>query len=219
MKYYPVFMNVKSRACLVVGAGPVGVRKARGLAACGAGVTVISETFPDGFDGLQDGITCVQKRYETSDMEGCFLVFAATDNAELNHRIKTDALKKGALCNVADDPAVSDFILPSTVDRGDLTIAVSTSGASPAMARTIKKELGEAYGPEYETVLRLLAGVRRRLLAEGHDPEAHKRLFYSLIEKNILELIRSGKEKEINTILGSVLGSDFNFQDLISSKE
>lgn len=219
MKYYPVFMDVKGRSCLVVGAGSVGVRKARGLAECGADVTMVSEDFPDNFNGQQEGISCSQKKYETSDIEDRFLVFAATDNAELNRRIQSDALGRQILCNVADAPGISDFILPSTVERGDLVLAVSTSGTSPAMARTIKKDLARIYGPEYEILLRLMSGIRERLLAEGHAPKEHKRIFYKLIEKDISERVKSADEEKIDAVLKDVLGDGFNFRDLVSIKE
>ncbi len=219
MKYYPIFLDMKDRDCLVVGGGPVGVRKALGLAECDAKVTMVSDTFPEEFDAEKSGILCVKKKYETTDTEGKFFVFAATDNADLNQQIKKDAMDKNILCNVADAPDSSDFLLPSIINRGDLILAVSTSGASPAMAKTIKKELAEKFGPEYEMFLVLMANVRKRLLAENHAPDEHKKIFYSLIGKDILQLIKSDNKMEINSILGDVLGEKYNFQDLVSTKE
>jgi len=135
MKYYPIFLELKAKDCLVVGGGKVGTRKAVTLEKCGANVKVISDRFSSGFDDLKQTNICFEKKeYEKRDVNGMFLVFAATDNVDLNQQIKDDASMLNILCNVADAPQNSDFLLPSIVDRGDLILAVSTSGSSPAMA-------------------------------------------------------------------------------------
>jgi precorrin-2 dehydrogenase/sirohydrochlorin ferrochelatase len=219
MKYYPVFLDIKGRDCLVVGGGPVGVRKAKGLEKCGANVTVISQEFCQGFNAIRLKVTCHEKSYEAKDARGMFFVFAATDNARLNQQIKADALNLNILCNVADAPDKSDFLLPSIVEQGDLVIAVSTSGSSPAMAKTIKKDLAQRFGSEYETFLALMGNIRKDLLACGHAPDRHKEIFYALIEKDILELIKAGDEIKINSVLSEVLGKKYTFQNLVSVKE
>ncbi len=107
-----------------------------------------------------------------------FLVFAATNDARLNRQIMEDAKKAGILCNLADAPDDGNFILPSILEQGDLVCAVSTSGASPALARKIRKDLDHYFGPEYGLFLILLGNIREKLLADGHDPKRHKQIFY-----------------------------------------
>ncbi len=219
MKYYPIFLDVKNRRCLVVGAGQVGMRKAENLVRSGAQVTVVSPVFSEKFCQQDARMICKNKPYDDTDLEGMFLVFAATDNAELNCRIQQDARENGLLCNVADAPENSDFLLPSTIEQGDLVIAVSTSGTSPAMARTIKNSLSRQFGPEYAVFLQLMGSLRSRLLAQNHSPDTHKNVFYRLIDNNIIELIKAGDEMKINAILHRVIGEQYCFQDLISPKE
>jgi len=216
MKYYPIFLDMKGRDCLVVGGGEVGLRKAKALEKCGANVKVISVRFSDRFDKIK---VCLEKKeYEKKDVNGMFLVFAATNNAALNQEIKRDASQLHILCNVADAPDESDFLLPATVDKGDLIVAVSTSGSSPAMAKTIRKDLDLYFGPEYALCLVLMGNIRRQLLSSGHAPEEHKQVFNTLIEKGLLALIKANDEITINSILCDVLGDKYLYQDLVSSR-
>ncbi|MEN8212486.1 MAG: bifunctional precorrin-2 dehydrogenase/sirohydrochlorin ferrochelatase [Thermodesulfobacteriota bacterium] len=219
MKYYPVFMDIKDKNCLVVGGGNVGLRKAATLEKCKANVTVVSRIFSHEHDSLKTtSIILKKKEYEKEDVKEMFFVFAATDNARLNQEIKNDAAKRGILCNIADSPDKSDFILPSIVDRGDLSIAVSTSGSSPAMAKKIKEDLEHCFGLEYAHFLTLMANIRKKLLLSEHDPDEHKQIFHTLIEKGVLDLIKEKDEKKINLILYDVLGKRYLYQDLISLK-
>ena len=216
MKYYPVFMNIKDKDCLVVGGGSVGARKASTLEKCGAKVKLISSLFsPECEDLKTTSIEMEKKEYENNDITGMFFIFAATDNADLNKEIQKDAAKLDILCNIADSPDRSDFILPSIVDRGDLILAISTSGASPAMAKKIRQELEQKFGPEYELFLILMGNIRKKLLSAGHAPEDHKKIFNTLINKGILDLIKENDEKKINLILCDVLGKNYLYHDLV----
>lgn len=219
MKYYPVFLDMKDKDCIVIGGGKVGARKAATLEKCGANVSVVSLEFSDRCDGLRPGSVClIKKAYEKEDIKGMFLVFAATGNARLNQQVKKDASALNILCNVADATDTSDFLLPSTVDRGDLILAVSTSGSSPAMAKKIRQELELQFGPEYETMLQLMGNIRKRLLSAGHAPDEHKQIFHALIERGILELIRENDDIQINTVLCDILGKTYSYDDLVSSR-
>lgn len=217
MKYYPIFLDINDRDCLVVGGGPVGVRKAVNLEKCGANIKLISDEFSARFDELQKTSICfVKKRYEKEDVKGMFLVFAATNNADLNQQIKDDALEFNILCNVADAPDKSNFLVPSTVDRGKLILAVSTSGSSPALAKKIRQDLERQFGPEYSKMLQLMWKIRKMLLSSVHNSDDNKAIFYTLIEKGLVELIKSEDEKKINAVLHEVLGKGFTYQDLVS---
>jgi len=174
MRYYPINLDVLNRKCLIVGGGSVGTRKVLTLLDCGAKVTLVS---PDASEKLlelvDNGLIAWEKRsYLTSDLDGTFLVIGATDDEELNHQISADAEKLNMLCNIADRPEVCNFILPAIVNRGDLMISISTSGKSPAFAKTLRKELERQFGVEYAEFLRLMGAIRKKLLSEKHEPEA-----------------------------------------------
>jgi precorrin-2 dehydrogenase/sirohydrochlorin ferrochelatase len=219
MRYYPIFLELKNKNCLVVGGGPVGIRKALTLEKCGAAVRVISEKFAEGttaFTGKK--IIFTEKKYEKKDIQGMFLVFAATNNAELNRKIKKDASGSHILCNVADAPDTSDFLVPSTVDRGDLIVAVSTSGTSPAVAKKIRQELEDFFDPAYVPLLCLMGNIRKKLLSAGHSPDEHKKAFSDLMDKGILDLIKTGDVTAVDLILNEIFGKGYRYQELVSSR-
>ncbi len=217
MKYYPIFLDVTARDCLVVGGGDVGYRKAIGLSRSNARVRVISEAFSLKFE-TNDGLSLTCKSYEPSDLDNAFLVFAATNNRGLNKQIQADAKIRDILCNIVDAPDRSDFILPSVVERGDLVCAVSTSGASPALAKKIRRDLEQKFGPEYGDFLVLMGNVRKKLLERGHDPKAHKKIFTSLVEKKIPDLIIAGDELNIDAVLLELLGPGFDYKSLVQEQ-
>ncbi len=208
MKYYPVNLDIRHQSCLVVGGGAVGTRKARTLLDCGAVVTVVSTEFTNLLYVLaeENRILLKQRPYRASDLDSVFLVIGATDNKSLNRTIHDDARKLGKLCNIADQPDLCNFILPSVIERGDLVIAISTSGQSPAFARRLRKQLEAQFGPEYAEFLRFMGAVRKTLLEQTHDPETHRRVFESLIDQGLLESIRDGDKTQIDSMLISVLG-------------
>ena len=218
MRYYPVQLGVRGRACLVGGGGAVGTRKAHTLVACGARVTVVSPAASAVLKQMaaQGQIRLIGRSYASADLEGMFLVIGATDDEALNRRIHADAEARRVLCNIADRPECCNFILPSILKRGDLLITVSTSGKSPAFAKTLRRRLEGQFGPEYGAFLDLMGAVRERLLAEHHAPEEHKHLFEALIESDLLELIRTGRWDEINALLQRVLGRGFRVEELIN---
>lgn len=214
MKYYPIFLNVKDRPCLVVGGGRVGARKTATLVSAGASVTVVSPEFGDQLAAMP-GIQREHRFFDPEDLEGVFLVFAATSDTAVNQWILAEAQKAGVLCNSADAPDQGDFILPAVMRRGDLICAVSTSGASPALARKIRMDLDQAYGPEYAAFLELMRAVREKLLASGHDPDDHQQIFRAMMEKNLPGLLAANDIHAVDAILHELLGSGFEVKDLI----
>lgn len=217
MKYYPVCLDVRDRDCLVVGGGAVAARKVRTLVDCGARVTVVSPCFADNLRELADpaSVRLIERPYKAADIAGRFLVIGATDDAALNRRISADAERENILCNIADVPDACSFILPSVIDRGDLIVAVSTSGKSPAFARRLRKSLENYFGEEYREFLRLMGAIRKKLLAEEHAPEAHKPLFEALIDRGLFERVRDGKTSDIDCLLGEVLGEGYDYETLM----
>jgi len=216
MKYYPAYLDIRNRRCLVVGGGGVGTRKVKTLLDCGARVTIISPQASGQLKKLADNerVSIEKRSYQPGDLEGMFLVIGATDDEKLNRQISRDAEKRGLLCNIADRPEICNFILPSIVRRGDLTISISTAGRSPAMAKKLRQDLEKQYGEEYADFLRLMGAIRQKLLSQAHEPEAHKSLFEQLINNGLLELIRGNRIEEINSLLLDVLGEGYRYEAL-----
>jgi precorrin-2 dehydrogenase/sirohydrochlorin ferrochelatase len=217
MRYYPAYLDVKKRKCLVVGGGSVGTRKVKMLLKCGASVTVISPVVSEQLKTLavNCAITLHRRSYRSSDLAGIFLVIGATDDENLNRQISDDAERLNLLCNIADRPQDCNFILPSIVNRGDLTISISTSGKSPALAKKLRKNLEDQFGDEYAVLLKLMGAIRKKLLDRSHEPEVHKKLFEQLINSELVDMIRDNKTADINTLLFEVLGNGYDFDDLI----
>lgn len=217
MRYYPVSLDIKNRKCLVVGGGGVATRKVATLLDCGAMVTVVSPDVSGKLLALANNNLIVLKKrpYREADLDGVFLVIGTTDDEELNHQISIDAEKLNMLCNIADRPKVCNFILPAIVNRGDLTISISTSGKSPALAKRLRIELEEQFGNEYAELLRLMGAIRKKLLSQKHEPEAHKQLFEQLIGSGLLDMISGNRKDEIDSLLCEVLGEGFRFDELM----
>ncbi|SMD04683.1 precorrin-2 dehydrogenase / sirohydrochlorin ferrochelatase [Desulfocicer vacuolatum DSM 3385] len=214
--YYPVHLKVKGKTCLVVGGGKVGMRKARTLAKSGALVKMVSPRLMDTIPReTADRISWISEPYTPEHIVGTTLVFAATDQRQLNRQIAADARSKGILCNIADDPDASDFILPAIVHRGDLILTVSTSGNSPAFAKKLRQDLEARFGEEYADFLLLMGKIRSRLLAQGHAPDRHKAIFSTLINEDLLGMIMENQTDKINHLLLSILGSGYTYENLM----
>ena len=192
--YYPVFLDLKGRRCLVVGGGSVAERKTRMLLEHNALVTVISPALNQGLQQLaeQGAIQVVPRNFQSNDLRGAFLAIAATDDPITNAAVSDKGRKQRILINVVDDPKVSDFIVPSIVRRGDITIAISTAGKSPALARKIRTELDAILPAQYARLLSLVSDVREELAQRqiSVDSEKWQR---SLKIDVLLEMIGKGQ--------------------------
>lgn len=221
MRYYPVNLDINKKSCLVVGGGPVGTRKVKMLLDCGATVTLVSPFVTEKLMNMaeEQKITWHKRSYESSDLDGTFLVIGATDDEALNLQISMDAEKQNKLCNIADRPEVCNFILPAIIHKDDLIIAISTSGQSPAFAKKLRKDLEKQFGGEYAVFLKMMGAIRKKLLSEKHEPEAHKPIFEKLIYSKLLEYIRSKDLKAIDTELYNLLGNGYRIEDLFSKNE
>jgi len=217
MRYYPVYLDIQNRNCLVVGGGTVGTRKVMTLLTCGAMVTVVSPDVSGPLLELAENGSIIWKKrsYQTSDIDNMFLVIGATDHETLNRQIHADAERLDKLCNIADRPEACNFILPSIVNRGDLIIAISTSGKSPAFAKKLRKDIEKKFGNEYADFLKLMGEIRKKLLSQKHEPETHKHLFEQLINRGLVEMVRDRKIEEIDALLLEVLGQGYDFEALI----
>lgn len=170
MAYYPLCLEMAGRRCLVVGGGPVAERKVAGLLEAGARLTVVSPAVTARLAdwARAERIRLIGREYAASDLVGHSVVFVATDDGRVNADVARDARAAVVLVNAADDPAHCDFILPAVLRRGELTVAVSTGGASPALARTVRDEL-DAYldREDYAALARVAADARRTLRDRG----------------------------------------------------
>ena len=169
MEYYPIFLNLTGRRCLVVGGGPVAERKVDGLLQAGAAVTVVSPRLTKTLDlwAEEKKIHHVARDYRGGDVAGYQIAFVATDDPEVNLSIYAEAQEQGVLVNTADDPAHCDFILPSVLRRGELAVAVATGGSSPALSKAIREELELYFTEDYAILSEIVAEVRRELRARG----------------------------------------------------
>jgi precorrin-2 dehydrogenase/sirohydrochlorin ferrochelatase len=215
MKYYPAFLNLKDKPCLIIGGGTVGTRKVKTLLKCGALVTVISPELSPELQNLSDNgkINWIPRFYRESDLNDMFLVFSATDNLSVNRQIADEASKANILCNIADQPESCDFMVPSSIDRGDLIIAVSTSGKSPALAKKLRQDLEKIFGNEYDIFLKLLGSIRQKRLNENTSGD-NETLFGQLVRSDLLERIRKKDIDGIDRLLVSVLGKGFALKEL-----
>jgi precorrin-2 dehydrogenase/sirohydrochlorin ferrochelatase len=179
-KLFPMFLKLSARPCLVVGAGTIAESKIASLLEAGGRVRVVA---PEATPQLRSWaqlkiIEWHQRPFQPDDLEGMFLVVAATSSTELHERIFEEATQRGVLCNIVDVPPLCDFYYPAVVQRGALQIAISTSGQSPALAQRLRKQLEEQFGPEYEGWLAQLGEARDKLLSTKPDSEERKRLLH-----------------------------------------
>jgi siroheme synthase-like protein len=196
---YPISLEVRGRKAVVIGHEAVGQGKVRGLLEAGAEVTVVAEDPAAALDRLErDGRARVLRRtYRPGDLEGAFLCVASSEDPETRAAIHREGRARGVLVNVMDDIPHCDFAAPAVVRRGDLVIAISTGGRSPALARRLRIELSKQFGPEWEAVLDLLGAVRGETLASLPDlRERSSRWQQALDTEELLSLVREGRQEE-----------------------
>jgi precorrin-2 dehydrogenase/sirohydrochlorin ferrochelatase len=179
---FPVFIKLADRRCLVVGAGEIALAKVFSLLLAGARITVVA---PEAKSAIRElartgRLTWEKRKYQPSDLGGAFLAIAATTNFALNHEVFTEADRRGILCNAVDDPPNCDFYFPAVVRRGDLQIAISTTGESPAFAQKLRRALENALDLNIGDWLAAIGKIRREILAAHPPSEARKRALHLL---------------------------------------
>ncbi|HEX4003084.1 MAG TPA: bifunctional precorrin-2 dehydrogenase/sirohydrochlorin ferrochelatase [Candidatus Acidoferrales bacterium] len=198
MILFPAFLKLAGKRCVVVGAGPVAEEKIEGLLRAGADVRV---TAPEATRRIRElarkkKLQWDERAFRASDLSGAFVVVAATSSAALHAAIYRRARRRGVLCNVVDDPEHCDFYYGSVVRRGELQIAISTAGQSPALAQRLRKKLEKEFGAEYEKWLEELGKVRKKLFAKKMAPEERRALLHRLAsEASLEEFVRRKKRK------------------------
>jgi siroheme synthase-like protein len=205
--FYIACLKLSGRRCLVVGGGDIGLEKVEGLLACDASVTLVA---PEAIAPLRQlaaegSIAWEQRTYETADLEGTFIVIACTNDTDVNIRVFDDAERRAMLVNIVDVPPLCNFILPAIVRTGPLAIAISTAGASPALAKRMKREVGELFGEEYARLAIMLNDARG--WAKGTLPtyQDRKAFFEGIVngQPDPIELLRAGDERAVLDLIAS----------------
>ena len=205
MPFYIACLRLAGRTALVVGGGEIGLEKVEGLLACGADVVLVA---PEAHPALRDlaaegSIVWRRREYRSSDLEGCLIVIAATGDSDVNIQVFNDAEHRTMLVNVVDVPPLCNFILPAIVRSGPLAVAISTAGASPALAKRMKREIAELFGEPYATLAVLLNDVRG--WAKGTLPtyQDRKEFFEGIVngEPDPIELLRAGEVAAVRDLI------------------
>jgi precorrin-2 dehydrogenase/sirohydrochlorin ferrochelatase len=216
MTYYPVFLRLGGERCVVIGGGEVAERKVETLLEAGAKVTVVSPTLTPGLaEWLARGeIAHVRRPYQDGDLAGARLAYAATDDQALHAELAAAAAAAGALLNVVDVPQWCSFIVPSIMRRGSLTVAVSTGGGSPALARRARQEIEGALGPEWERALDVLARLRQHLQACALPSDERQRILRGLVASDLLVRLRQPDRPAVDRLLAEHVGADVSLASL-----
>jgi precorrin-2 dehydrogenase/sirohydrochlorin ferrochelatase len=218
MSYYPVLIQLEGKKVLVVGGGTVAERKVETLLQYGAQVQVISREMTPRLRRYSEGgkIGFIGQEFNEDWLEEAFMVIAATDDPSLNHQVSEKAKEKGLLVNAVDQPADCNFILPSILRRGDLLIAVSTSGKSPALAKKVREALEERFGDEYGSFLLLMGKLREDVLSQRLSQSENRRIFNNLVNSPILEAIGRKDWADVATILNGIVPWRLSSKDVIN---
>lgn len=206
--YYPVFLDLSGRRCVVVGAGDVGERKIETLLEYGGAVDVISPAATDAVAAwAEEGRLTWQKRgYEEGDLEGAFLAICATDDPDLNRAVFAEGERRSIITNIVDVPDLCNFIVPSIVRRGPLQIAISTAGAAPVVAKQLRRELEATYGDEWGDYVALLGRVRTLVMdrVPGGEP-VRKPIFTAIASAGLFDRISAGERLEAEDIYTEIV--------------
>ena len=203
--FYIACLRLDGRRCLVVGGGDVGLEKVEGLLVCGAAVTLVAPAAHAALAELaaEGSIVWERRRYEPADLDGSFLVIAATDDSEVNIGVHEDAEARAMLVNVVDVPPLCNFILPAIVRSGPLAIAISTAGASPALAKRMKREIAEQFGEDYARLAVILNEARGWAKATLPTFAERRDFFESIVsgEPDPIALLRDGDEAGVLALI------------------
>jgi siroheme synthase-like protein len=208
MRYYPIYLNLTGRPCIVVGGGQIAEGKVLGLLEVEAQVTLIT---PEATPALQKlaaagRINWLSSAYRAGDLEGAALAISATDDRTVNEQVWAEAVERGIPINVVDDPPHCDFIAPAIVRRGDLTIAISTNGKAPALAAHLRRVLEGWLGEEYVRFLALAEPLRKELATHERSYVERQQLWRQLLEESeVLDLLRQGDDESALGLAREVL--------------
>ncbi len=215
MAYYPIFLQLQDRRVLVIGGGKEAQHKVRGLLAAGARLTIIAPELTKELQGrLASGeLDVLQREYQDGDLAGYEVCMVATDDGEVNAQVAAEGKRQRIWVNAADDPANCDFILPAVVRRGAITLAASTGGTSPALARRLREELEAYLTEEMPALADLLGEVRAELKSRGRLPDAE--VWQEAIDEKLRVLLAQSKYRQAKTRLLESLGAGALVEELV----
>jgi len=216
MSFYPIFVQLEGKKVVVVGGGNVAHRKVLALLECGAAIYLAGRELTPELKQMVEKreIHFLGREFKDEYLNNAFMIIAATDDKDLNHQISTSAREKGVWVNAVDQPSDCDFIVPSILKRGDLQIAISTSGKSPALARKIRKGLEAQFGQEYETFLAMMGRLRKEILSLGLPQEENSRIFQKIVDADLLENFSDGSPQKMAEYLKNILPEQVNLKNL-----
>jgi len=205
--FYIACLRLTGRRCVVVGGGEIGLEKVEGLLACDADVTLVAPDAGTELAGLaaEGSIRWERREYRSADLDGCLIAIAATNDTDVNIRVFHDAEERAMLVNVVDVPPLCNFILPAIVRTGPLAVAISTAGASPALAKRMKREIGEMFGEPYATLAVLLNDARGWAKSTLPTYQDRKEFFESIVggDPDPIELLRAGETDAVRALIES----------------
>ena len=209
--YYPIYVELHEQPCIVIGGGKIAEGKVEGLLTAGAQVKIISPSLTSHLHTLveQNKVAYISRTYQHGDLADAFMVICATDQTEINHQVWQEASANRQLVNVVDDTPRCNFIAPAILRKGDLNIAISTGGKAPALAVRLKERLQKEIGPQYERFLELSGQLREPLARNIPDFETRKKLWYELVDSDILELLSQDNEPAALDLISRVVGFRF----------
>jgi precorrin-2 dehydrogenase/sirohydrochlorin ferrochelatase len=207
--YYPVFLDLAERLAVIVGGGGVAERKVVTLLEYGPRVRVVSPDVTPALEKLaaSGAIELERRGYVRGDLDGAFIAICATSSEEVNRAVHAEAEERGCIVNVVDVPELCSFIVPSIVRRGTLSVAISTGGAAPTVAKRLRKHVQEHLGPEWETYVTLLGEVRVLVMERIPGGEAvRKPIFESIADSDLLDRIRAGARPTADEVYDEFVG-------------
>jgi precorrin-2 dehydrogenase / sirohydrochlorin ferrochelatase len=217
MPYYPVFLDIKDRKIIIVGGGLVAERKVKNLRTYGCLIYICANTLTPYLHDLVTENTIKRVEYHEipEHMKGAFMAIAATDDPTINREVSLMAKERQVLINAVDQPDDCTFIVPSVVRRGELHIAISTGGKSPALAKRIRRSLESVYGDEYGIVVDIMGILRKKILASDRTQAQKKQVFEKLAGAGLPEMIRKKDRDGLKNSLISILGNEFPVDDIL----
>lgn len=208
-KLFPIYLNLSGKSCLIIGGGKVAERKVEDLLEYGPIIKLVSPQLEEKIETwAREGIIGLQQRpFKEDDLDGSYIVFAATDDNELNHRVARLCRQRGIMVNAVDDPPNCDFYVPSIIRRNSLALAISTGGKSPMLARKLRQDLENIIGHEYGEFVDILGEAREEIKKTIPDIEKRKKIFEAMVYSDILDLIKTGERDKVRERIEQCISS------------
>jgi siroheme synthase-like protein len=208
MDYYPIFLNLQNRLCVVIGGGQVAEGKVDGLLAAGARARVVSPALTPALEQWvsEQRVEHLPRAYRPGDLAEAFLAISATDDPAVNEQVWQEANARNLLVNAVDDPAHCNFIAPAILRQGDLAVAISTGGKAPALAVRLREQIEPLVGPEHARFLELAGSLRDRLAEQRPSFAERRALWYQLVDSDVLDLLRRGDEAAARERIDEIMG-------------